>query len=81
MQAVTLAYQNLANAIVLQAVDDYRKALNGITYDDRYPPETIIKKVEDFFRSEWFRTLTKIEGEYLITQLKQEHIENRKEQK
>lgn len=45
--------QNLANAIVLQAVTDYRNALKGISYSRRQPPEKVIKEVKKFFRSEW----------------------------
>lgn len=67
-------YQELANAIVARAAEDYRNALNGISYNT-YSPETIIKRLEKFFRSSWFRTLTKVNGEYLIEQLKQEHNE------
>ena len=80
MQSVTdIVYQDLANAIVLLAVDDYRNALKGISYN-RYPPERIIKDLEKFFRSDYFRTLTKINGEYLIEKLKAEHLENERRQ-
>ena len=75
MQTPTgMAYQDLANAIVHQAADDYRNALNGKSYDN-HPPEKIIKKIEKFFRSSWYRTLTKVDAEYLIEQLKREHFE------
>lgn len=68
-------YYDLANAIVVQAAYDYRNALKGIGYD-RYTPERVIRSVEKFFRSEYFTVLTKIKGEYLIEQLKEEHREN-----
>lgn len=71
--------QNLANAIVLQAVEDYRNALNGKSYN-RLPPEAVIREIERFFRSDFYRLLTKIDGEWLISKLKQEHREKRKEQ-
>ena len=78
MRSIELAYRNLANAIILQAVDDYRDALNGISYN-RYSPEHIISELEKFFRSDYFHILTKVNGEYLLDRLKQEHIENEKE--
>jgi hypothetical protein len=68
-------YQDLANAIVLQAVTDYRNALNGISYN-RFPPEKIANDCEKFFKSDYYRMLTKVKGEYLIETLKKEHLEN-----
>lgn len=75
MQATELAYHELANAIILQAVSDYRNALDGISYDLRHSPEKIIKDIEKFFRSDYFEILTRVKGEYLIDRLKQEHLE------
>ena len=55
----------LANAIILQAVKDYRKALKR---DDCVRQ----KEIERFFRSEWFSVLTKIDPEMLIRKLEEE---------
>ena len=55
-------YENLANAIVLQVVKDYRNAEN----------QRDIRKLEDFFRSGWFGVLTSIDPEALIDKLKEE---------
>ena len=63
--------QPLADAIVLQAVNDYRNALVGIAYD-RKSAEDVVKECERFFRSEYFGLLTKVSGEYLIDKLRQE---------
>ena len=65
---------DFANAIVKQAADDYRNALQGKGYEQK-KPEAVIKEVLRFFRSEWFRTLTKVDAEYLIEQLNKEHLE------
>lgn len=72
-----LAYHELADAIILQAVDDYRKALDGKSYgeDSKKSPEWVKRECEKFFRSSWYRSLTKIDGEFLIEQLKREHNE------
>ncbi len=57
-------YENLANAIVLQAVKDYR-----LTDDERE-----LKEIERFFRSGWFGVLSKVDPEYLIRQLRKEKM-------
>jgi IS1 family transposase len=58
-------YQNLANAIVLKAVEDYRFAL-------RHHNARTIRDCEDFFRSEWFMFLCDINGEHLIKTIQKE---------
>lgn len=72
MQSINLAYRNLADAIILQAVTDYRNALKGISYNPNYTPRGIIREVENFFRSDYFEMLTRIKGEYLIDQIRKE---------
>ena len=52
----------LANAIILQAVKDYRHT---------YLPQTRAE-IKRLFRSEWFRALTRLDGETLITRLENE---------
>lgn len=63
--------QPLADAIVLQAATDYRKALAGEGYGYK-SPEYVIGECERFFRSNYFCMLTKIPGEYLIEELRKE---------
>lgn len=67
-------YDDLANAIVEQAVYDYRKALEGKSCEGM-PPKVVIKEVERFFHSSYFYSLTKVRGEYILYQLKKEHEE------
>lgn len=69
------SYRELADAIILQAVDDYRKALDGKSYLQSKSPKWVIKECEKFFHSSWFRALTKIDGDFLIEQLEREHNE------
>ena len=65
-------YMILAESIVLQAVEDYRKALRG--YDIcKIKPERMIQLLEEFFRSEWYMLLTKVDGETIIKRLKEEY--------
>lgn len=57
--------QKLSNAIVLQAVKDYRTALQK---NDTH----VIYECKHFFRSPWFFTLTNVDGEFLIERLRKE---------
>lgn len=78
MQKNEYWYDDLASGIIQQAVADYRRALKGKGINDKgcyRPPEYVIGEVERFFRSSYFRLLTKVNGEYLIYQLKKEHEE------
>lgn len=69
--------ENLTNAIVKQAADDYRKALRGRGYCGKTPGK-IITEVEQFFHSKYFELLTTVKGDYLIERLKEEYDEERK---
>ena len=66
-------WEELANAVVMLAVKDYRLARWRIR---RYPgakkSQDRIRECERFFRSQWFRVLTEINGEELIKQLRSE---------
>ena len=64
-------YEDIANAIVLQAVTDYKNALVGISYN-RKSAEDVVRECEKFFRSNYFCLLTKVPGEYLIEKLRKE---------
>ncbi len=66
-------YQNLANAIVIQAVKDYRKAMRRLRKDPKHEKSLFWKKyIERFFRSQWFEDLCDLDGEVLIEQLQKE---------
>lgn len=54
-------YERLAGAIILQAVSDYR------VIDSKYRND-----VEDFFCSQWFEVLSKLDGEFLLEELRKE---------
>lgn len=68
-------FEQLADAIVLQAVDDYRKAQRQLATNplNKYAGRDI-DSIEKFFRSQWFETLTDIDPEYLIKNLREETI-------
>ena len=70
---MTEPYQDLANAIILMAVKDYRDALKKLTKRPRYGSAQDLKnEVERFFRSDWYRELTSVDGEILIKKLQAE---------
>ena len=71
MRHAVSPYEDLANAIVVQAVEDYRNAREGIG-SKRYPPKVVIREVERFFRSDWFLMLTRLDGEVLLEKLRNE---------
>ena len=65
-------YENLANAIVLSAVDDYKSAL----LRQKRNPESIsaaedVKRLEKFFYSDWYEVLTDLDPGYLIRKMKE----------
>lgn len=61
------AYKNLAIAVVVQAVKDYRKALqkleinpeNGMAKREKY-------SCENFFKQGWVQALTDTNGQFII---------------
>jgi cellobiose phosphorylase len=66
-------YERLANAIVLQAVADYRVALKKIkAYPKNREAISEALEIEKFFRSGWYSILTDVDGEYLIRRLQDE---------
>jgi len=66
-------YEKLANAIIILAVDDYRRALKVLKEDSHDPFAKKEKRsIEKFFRSEYFGILTKVDPEVLIKKLRKE---------
>ena len=67
-------YENLANAIIIQACKDYRKAYKRYLrrYRSTDKPDEELVELENFFRSDWYKTLTAVDGEYLMDRMKKE---------
>lgn len=66
-------WQALAEAIILQAVADYRR----VQYRNRIRPyqaetQQEIKNIEQFFCSEWFGELCSLDGSKLLRDLKKQ---------
>ena len=67
------AYENLANAIVEQAVKDYRQARAKLAKDAEDVMALKMRRgTERFFRSAWFGQLTTLDGELLLEKLEEE---------
>ena len=67
------AYEELANAVILQAVADWRNAKRRL----RRKPHDIaalerVRETEAFFLSPWFCRLTKVSGKKILEKLKKE---------
>lgn len=68
-------YRTLANAIIVQAAKDYRKALRQLRRNPRYETARNEKnEVERFFHSEWFHFLTDTDPDYLLDYLARAEI-------
>ena len=65
-------YESLANAIIVQAVKDYRGALLRL---DRHPEKNDYKaevnSLEHFFRSGWYQMLTDLDGAILMRKIRE----------
>lgn len=65
-------WQELATSIVLRAVEDYRMALRGMPVNDYTSPAQTIRECTMFFRSDWFKILCNLDGEFIMRKLKEE---------
>lgn len=68
-------YENLANAIVVRAVDDYRELRKKLKKD--LGNEKAIPMMLDvirFLRSSWYQMLTTVDGEIILKHLQEEKI-------
>ena len=66
-------YEELANAIALQAVKDWRAAVKRLrrrrTNEDAKKRK---EETETFFHSQWFYELTGVEGDVILEKLEKE---------
>lgn len=62
-------WEDLANGIIEQAADDYKRSLKKIKKSKQLRAAQEIHSLNRWFRSEWFSMLTQIDPEYLIQNL------------
>lgn len=74
---IDTAFEDLANAIVEQAVIDYRKCLRGISIDGYTLPKKSKREIEKFLKSNWCNTLTKVDGKMILNRLRKEYEDER----
>lgn len=63
-------FRHLADAIILQAVIDYRRSVRALlrkTFDAKAHRSK--QEVERFFRSDWFQVLSDLDGRKLLHNL------------
>lgn len=66
-------YQELANAVIVLAAKDYRHALRIQRRNPRSAAaQSQIDSLERFFRSDWYKVLTDVDGEMLIKRMREE---------
>lgn len=66
-------YESLGNAIILQAVKDYRAALRRIKHNPKNRmalDEDLL--IEKFFKGKLYAAITNIDGEFLIDKRRKE---------
>ena len=70
---MTESYEKLAQAIILQAVKDYRFMRKKYKkYQKSGETKLMIEDCERFFRSDWFTALTNVDGTVLLRRLKED---------
>ena len=60
-------YDALANAIIIQACKDYRRAIESFNIYE-------MKQIRHFFHSQWFKMLSEVDGDYIIERIEREEI-------
>ena len=66
-------WEKLAQAIILQAVEDYRKCRRLVRRKPgQVDAQKMIREVEYFFRSDWYKQLSDTDGNQIIEQLRRE---------
>lgn len=69
-------YEALGNAVVLQALKDYRDAVKTLSHGKKNTiAESTKNECERFFRSSYFNVFTELEGKVLLSQLEKEAAE------
>ena len=65
--------QRLANAIIVQAAEDYRTCIRNLKINPRHKESlAMLQDCEDFFRSDWYQMLTKLDGEMIMQKIREE---------
>ena len=72
-QQLNRQFQELANGVIIQAAEDYREALQQLKINPQNERALHMKEeCEEFFRSRWFRLMTRVGGIWLMRRLRKE---------
>lgn len=65
----------LANAIIIQAAEDYRVSLRRLKLNRMSREYQMMKDdCERFFQSDWFEVLTKADGKMIMNRIQKEEL-------
>ncbi len=65
-------YENLANAVVIKAAKDHRRAISTLKRNNNSErAKYMLNETERFFLSDWFTVLTDLDGEVLMTKIRE----------
>ena len=64
--------QAMATAVAKMAAVDWRKAAKHELKTGKIGPFNVRRECERFFKSEWFKTLTGVDGDYVLHELRRE---------
>ena len=65
--------EELANAIIVRAAKDYRKALKrSLCFPNSNSVKNEISKLAAFFQSDYYKLMTNLDGDMLMQRLRQE---------
>ena len=67
---IETCYKSLCLAIIEQAVKDYKKMLEAEKRCEDLNIKREVRKLENFFRSEWFEQISNLDGRLLIKNIR-----------
>lgn len=66
------AYEDLANAIIKLAVEDYKAALLHLKRNpESENAKRAVQREERFFHSDWYEVLTNLDASYLLRKVRE----------
>ena len=73
MKVTTDTWQDLANAIVAQAAEDYREALTVLKdFPEDQGAKSMKRDVERFYGSVYYTLMTKVDPQYILSRIRAE---------
>lgn len=70
MNEIGKCWEDFGNAIVAQACKDYRMVMDSTTLQGQYKK----KKLLEFFYSDWFGILCKVDPDYILARIERDEL-------